>query len=406
MNSLQLLGIESDADETTVKRAYSRLIKQYRPDTHPAEFADIRHAYEEVMGWLSSSRQREESQCEGQQAVEIESAQENTLALKQETEQVPPQTTPPPVQPARNVIQDLVTQLDQSSLYANEKEILNQYLEQAEFLLSFTLDQQMEYENMLLYWFLTRQNPPLLFFEAANTRYDWIQHRLAIEKSFGMNAGFRLEALQKISTIYSNILKKQNPFLRIENDEFPHKIGISNHHALFLAEELYSLWRQECREVGFEQLYQKLDYRPPSPKQVYWIDIALGFLMAGYGWVLLGGEGGLISWLNAVFVGTIFLILPATCRVAGHWINKKFKGNEFVDDFQKYAILRILILGGMALLLGMISPLASGYLIEFFIAYYFSRWGYGVLSKIESGLFRNGKKLWEAFSTSDHKKNI
>ncbi|MCA9101900.1 MAG: J domain-containing protein [Planctomycetales bacterium] len=46
-------GLEADFDRRQLKRAYGKLIRQYKPDTHPAEFQQIRLAYEHL-----ESRQR------------------------------------------------------------------------------------------------------------------------------------------------------------------------------------------------------------------------------------------------------------------------------------------------------------------------------------------------------------
>ena len=46
---LDTLGVDWDADERTIKRAYAKLIKEFRPDSHPAEFARIRAAYENAL---------------------------------------------------------------------------------------------------------------------------------------------------------------------------------------------------------------------------------------------------------------------------------------------------------------------------------------------------------------------
>ena len=57
MNHFQVLGVTSQADESIIKRAYAVLIKQYRPDTHPDEFARIRSAYEGAMSWARSRQE-------------------------------------------------------------------------------------------------------------------------------------------------------------------------------------------------------------------------------------------------------------------------------------------------------------------------------------------------------------
>ncbi|CAG1022824.1 Lysophospholipid transporter LplT [Patescibacteria group bacterium] len=49
MNNYQILGVDYDADEREIKRAYAKLIKEFRPDSHPTEFARIRSAYEVLL---------------------------------------------------------------------------------------------------------------------------------------------------------------------------------------------------------------------------------------------------------------------------------------------------------------------------------------------------------------------
>lgn len=61
----QLLGVDRSADERTVKRAYVKLIKQYKPEHQPREFALIRAAYEQIqerLNWFVRMQEDEESQ--------------------------------------------------------------------------------------------------------------------------------------------------------------------------------------------------------------------------------------------------------------------------------------------------------------------------------------------------------
>jgi hypothetical protein len=41
-----LLGVDADADDDAIRRAYTRLIRRFKPEHHPAEFARIRDAYD------------------------------------------------------------------------------------------------------------------------------------------------------------------------------------------------------------------------------------------------------------------------------------------------------------------------------------------------------------------------
>lgn len=53
MNPWQTLGVEHGANKREIKRAYSKLIKQHRPDDSPSEFQNIRAAYEQLLATLS-----------------------------------------------------------------------------------------------------------------------------------------------------------------------------------------------------------------------------------------------------------------------------------------------------------------------------------------------------------------
>jgi hypothetical protein len=53
------LGVPSDADERTIKRAYSQLIKQHRPDEDPQRFSEIRQAFEAARQALKGARYRQ-----------------------------------------------------------------------------------------------------------------------------------------------------------------------------------------------------------------------------------------------------------------------------------------------------------------------------------------------------------
>src|SRR5262245_11457260 len=43
-----ILGVSADADETTIRRRYLALVKQYPPEHQPQKFAEVREAYEHL----------------------------------------------------------------------------------------------------------------------------------------------------------------------------------------------------------------------------------------------------------------------------------------------------------------------------------------------------------------------
>lgn len=48
----ELLGLPRETDARSAKRAYTRLIRRYKPERHPEEFRRVRDAYEQVSEWL------------------------------------------------------------------------------------------------------------------------------------------------------------------------------------------------------------------------------------------------------------------------------------------------------------------------------------------------------------------
>jgi len=51
----RLLGVTRNDDRQAVKQAYARLIRQYKPEKHPAEFQRIRQAYERILSFLDAN---------------------------------------------------------------------------------------------------------------------------------------------------------------------------------------------------------------------------------------------------------------------------------------------------------------------------------------------------------------
>ena len=60
MNPWETLGVEHDVAVADLRRRYAALIKEFRPETHPQDFARICEAYEVV---LPLARRREAAQA-------------------------------------------------------------------------------------------------------------------------------------------------------------------------------------------------------------------------------------------------------------------------------------------------------------------------------------------------------
>lgn len=55
MTPWQILGLDSTADQRTIKRRYAQLLKTYRPDSDPEGFQRLRQAYEWVLDYSNGS---------------------------------------------------------------------------------------------------------------------------------------------------------------------------------------------------------------------------------------------------------------------------------------------------------------------------------------------------------------
>ncbi|MBT2788398.1 MULTISPECIES: RDD family protein [unclassified Halomonas] len=62
MNVWETLGITSDSDIKTIKRAYAKLLKKNRPDEHPAEFQQLHAAYRHALDLVERQQSQKKSE--------------------------------------------------------------------------------------------------------------------------------------------------------------------------------------------------------------------------------------------------------------------------------------------------------------------------------------------------------
>jgi curved DNA-binding protein CbpA len=54
----KVLGLDADSDDTTIRRRYLELVKQFPPEHHPEKFTAIRAAYESLRDLTTRVRHR------------------------------------------------------------------------------------------------------------------------------------------------------------------------------------------------------------------------------------------------------------------------------------------------------------------------------------------------------------
>ena len=199
MNPWEILGVGPDAGVAGLRRRYAALIKEFRPETHPQDFARIREAYEMA---LPIVRRRE-----------AEAAEEASDEALDETPEVVAAATPPDAPPpaqdadvlalyeeiaaqaevvaAPLAVDDDPDQEQESSLAAHFRgfhEIAGSaagtgdeaFLPALRVLLQAraqaTLDDSQALEFALMRWFIEGESPPLTLLFETGRAFDWHRH--------------------------------------------------------------------------------------------------------------------------------------------------------------------------------------------------------------------------------------
>ncbi|MDF3822792.1 J domain-containing protein [Leptospira sp. 96542] len=102
MNPFDLLGVSRDADATTIKRAYARLLKTTRPDENPQGFQRLNEAYQAALAWherdpaLLLSAQQEELQVPHKTTTPTETSTSATEGARDAKHPLQETATPQP----------------------------------------------------------------------------------------------------------------------------------------------------------------------------------------------------------------------------------------------------------------------------------------------------------------------
>jgi hypothetical protein len=316
MNAYQVLGVEPGADERTIKHAYAKLVKQYRPDTYPVEFAEVRAAYEDALNWLLAGQRRQEQQVVEEAGFKLSnpvSAEIAMQASKPMMNRVPLATLPLEVE--RTFTARMNKHLEELASTADEQEMLERFNAFSEKVRKMqNLDQQMDFEHAVLNWMLNAKKPLLEIFESANARFEWATKGNEIEQMYGGQAVLKLQAINSLSKRFANARQLRNPFLQVGAQRIPPAKLITEAAFVQQAKQQSDAWQSECADWGLMHLTQYVHFVEPSPLQVFWVDITVAASVFGYSMLFVNSKQFGYQLHHALIIGLCLVMLLMLVR--------------------------------------------------------------------------------------------
>ncbi len=336
MDCFRELGLEWDADEKDSRRAYAALIRQYRPDSHPAEFARVREAYETAM---RICRMRFEH------AAEEDTAEEDTAEETPDSGEARPDEPghydlqhedggnaaahPQPVRTARvvtdapdslnpdAVVAEMMRELDVQAAAGDEARTLQAFNEQWQALSAFSLDVQMDYAHALREWVIYSGRAPMRLILAAAERFGWHAEQREVEHHYGREGVHHLEMLLELADHYAVASAGRSPYLAIDDVPGGSPPRIASHYATDWAKMQVRQWRAACDSAQMPELGPRLRFVLPRRAQVYWVDVFLAVFAEAVAWLANGPVPDWRGWLTLCLLGPALLFTPALVRAAG-----------------------------------------------------------------------------------------
>jgi TonB family protein len=335
----QILGIDSSANSKEIKRAYAKLIKQFRPDTHPVEFGNIRQAYEiasaQYLHDLASLEQAPDDQAEHEQpagATSDEYAPAEHIPAEQGSVADPgPVPAPPAASPELPVMEFLI-QLTQLSEHHDEQSAKQLTLAFLGRLNAYSLDESSLIELEILNWIFTFRHPLLLAFIELDRYYHWTEIQGFSLREFSPGEVAWLEGFRQLAEDYQQALSQKSSNLSAVKSQLPGFL-LSKSDVVQRKQ-----WQRRCEELNLLAL--KAYFKPP-PASSYAItreDIFFSLIPAGIALLLAATiKLDIVSFIVAALVFLFTLAVRAfvipVLRVAVKYNQVTYRLRYFIYIF-------------------------------------------------------------------------
>lgn len=266
MNTWETLGIAATQDAGAIRKAYAARVKQWRPDTHPQEFVQLRDAYERALHWARRAVREaaeEEAAAPQEPAASPQDAPPSPEpgAVSQASIEPPPATAAddaPAPAPAPHV---LIRELAHCYSTRGEQQAVLLLREQLAAVSQQTIDARLDWEAVLLESFLAADTPPLALLFEGERLLGWRERGMDVTQMCGHEGAQRLLLLVEMAQeaaflrFFSHNRWQRRLFGTVRVPWF----GMANQ--VQAARATVQLWTRWAQEAGSPSLRQLLDAR-------------------------------------------------------------------------------------------------------------------------------------------------
>lgn len=288
-------------DVKDIKRTYAKHIKQYRPDTHPIEFAQIREAYERALHRFSATQPTSAPSPD----LSVVDAQHT---FSSETIEQPvvrePEPEPEPA-PPDSIYERLFFVLNDYAETQNEIEGVEVTKQLITHLKDDSLDKNAEFEANILNWLFYSRNILLLPFILLDKYFGWTKKGAYSSRQFSIGEVEWLNALNELATMYDRALQSKDDSLASSKNSLFAFLQIKEQ------EIKRRKWQRLCEYLQLPD--KKAYFKQPSESKfpIYWSDVVAASITSSL-LLLLNHRAEIISLF---FIGVLSFILILSLRV-------------------------------------------------------------------------------------------
>ncbi len=304
-----ILGLEPTNDEGLIRKTYARLVRQFRPESHPTEFSALRQAYEAA---LSLARTQIASHD-----THLSNPHEPAESSLQWFEASPGTSTAnPTILPVRQGWDDqaALEQLRQCMDRQDNGAAVAWLIHYLAIARHSTVDAMYDFEAALAHAVLSHEAPPLHFIEACAKQLDWPKRWHQLGTMLRPAPAHRLKRLLELAQQYRfSSQHAANPWQRyLFSDPSSEMPWIGRTELLARAHGVAKAWRQSCADLNVRGHLRALNLKAllhVENNGLQLCDIYNGFFLALY--VLLYARStptfgqmiwAVVLWCTVVFV--------------------------------------------------------------------------------------------------------